>query len=132
MISPTLWKNLFISLLMIATSVAPSVIPQIGKQQPLHSVDLDKITSWSNTWNMSFNPDKSQTLTLSLRKDHLENPPIYFLNNPLEGVLSFKLLGLTICHDLSEESYISSWPPKPVTEWASSVVQSPSLAHLSS
>ena len=28
-------------------------------------------------------------------------------NNPLEEVLSFKLLVLTICHDLSWESYIS-------------------------
>ena len=34
-------------------------------------------------------------------------PPIYFLNNPLEEVLSFKLLGLPICHDLSWESHIS-------------------------
>ena len=33
--------------------------------------------------------------------------PIYFLNNPLEEVLSFKLLGLTICHNLSWESHIS-------------------------
>ena len=44
---------------------------------------------------------------MSLQKDPLENSPIYFLNNPLEEVLSFKLLGLTICHDLSWESHIS-------------------------
>ena len=30
------------------------------------SADLDKITSWLNTWNMSFNPDKIHTLTMSL------------------------------------------------------------------
>ena len=42
------------------------------------SADLDKITSWSNTWNMSFNPDKSHTLTMCLRKDCLENPPSIF------------------------------------------------------
>ena len=30
------------------------------------TADLDKITNWSNTWNMSFNPDKSHTLTMSL------------------------------------------------------------------
>ena len=72
------------------------------------TADLDKITNWSNTWNMSFNPDKSHTLTMSLRKDHLENSPIHFLNNPLEEVLSFNLMGLTICHDLSWESHISN------------------------
>ena len=76
------------------------------------SADMDKITNWSNMWNMSFNPDKSHTLTMSLRKDHLEIPPIYFLNNPLEEVLSFKLLGLTICHDLSWESHISNLASK--------------------
>ena len=45
---------------------------------------------------------------MSLQKDCLEKPPIYFLKNPLEEVLSFKLLGLTICHDLSLESNISN------------------------
>ena len=41
------------------------------------SADLDKIKSWFNTWNMSFNPDKSHTLTMSLRKDRLETPPAH-------------------------------------------------------
>ena len=35
------------------------------------SADLDKTTIWSNTWNMSLNPDKSHTVTMSLRKDRL-------------------------------------------------------------
>ena len=48
---------------------------------------------------------------MSLRQDRLE-PPIYFLNNPLEEVLSLKLLGLTICHDLSWESHISNLASK--------------------
>ena len=72
----------------------------------LLSADLDKITNWYNTWNMSL------TLTMSLRKHRLVTPPIYFLNNPLEEVLSFKLLGLTICHDLSWESHVSNLASK--------------------
>uniref|UniRef100_A0A8C4Q7D4 Uncharacterized protein n=1 Tax=Eptatretus burgeri TaxID=7764 RepID=A0A8C4Q7D4_EPTBU len=80
-----------------------------ARSSPLHSADLDKITSWSNMWNMSFNPDKSHTLGMSLRN---ENHPIYFLNNPLEEVLSFELLGLTISNDLSWESHISNLASK--------------------
>jgi len=49
---------------------------------------------------------------MSLRNDRLENSSIYFLNNSLEEVLSFKLLGLTICHDLFWESHISNLASK--------------------
>ena len=49
---------------------------------------------------------------MTLQKDRLEPLPIYFLNNPLEEVLSFKLLGLTICHHLSWESHISKLASK--------------------
>ena len=38
------------------------------------SSDLDKITSWSNTWKMSFNPDKSHIYTISLQQDRLATP----------------------------------------------------------
>ena len=68
------------------------------------SADLDGIRSWSNTSNMSFNPDKS---TPSFRKDRLANPPMYFLNEPLEEVKSLKLLGFTINHNLSLAGHIS-------------------------
>ena len=40
MISPTLWKILYISLLMIPPSAVPSVIPQTGKQQLLRSLQI--------------------------------------------------------------------------------------------
>ncbi len=49
------------------------------------TADLDKITNWSNTWNMSFNPDKSHTLTMSFRKDHLEPPHPHQLSQQSTG-----------------------------------------------
>ena len=55
---------------MTPSSAMASCIIQIGRQSLTSSLssDLDKITSQSNTWNMSFNPDKSHTVTLSLSK----------------------------------------------------------------
>ena len=67
MISQTIWKILFISSLMTPPSAVHSAIPQINRQQLLHPADLEKITSWSNTWNMSFNLDKSHVFMMSLK-----------------------------------------------------------------
>ena len=53
------------------------------------------------------------TLSLCLSKRTIwKRTTIYFLNNPLEKVLSFKLQGLTICHDLSWKSHISKLASK--------------------
>ena len=108
MMSPTLENPLY--LFADDSTLCQSICHPLDQQvaASLLSADLDKITNWSNMWNMSFNPDKSHTLTMSLRKNRFEKTPRYFLNNPLEEVLSFKLLGLTICHDLSWESHISN------------------------
>ena len=37
---------------------------QVAASSP--SADVDKITRWSNTWNMSLKPEKSHILTMSL------------------------------------------------------------------
>ena len=89
------------------------------------SADLDKITSWSNMWNMSFNLDKSHTLTMSLRKDHLEKPPSTF-----SKILWKKSFLSSFWVSLSAMTFpgkatFPSWPPKPVADWESSIVQSP-------
>ena len=38
------------------------------------TADLGKITNWSNMWNMSFNPDKSHTLTVSPKGPFIKPP----------------------------------------------------------
>ena len=75
MISPTPWKILFISFLMTPPSAVTSVISQTSKHQLLRSLQIWIKSHWSNMWNMPCNPDKSHTLTVSLRKDHLGPPP---------------------------------------------------------
>ena len=62
---------------------------------------------------MSFHPEKSHTLTLHLSERTVwPTPPIYLLNNPLKEVQSFKLLGLTLSHDLSWANHISKLASK--------------------
>ena len=88
-------------------SAAPSVIPQIGKQQPLRSLQVWIKSQTGPTRGTCLSILTNLTLSLCLSERTVWKPPIHFLNNPLEEVLSFKLLGLTICHDLSWESHIS-------------------------
>ncbi len=108
MISTPLWKILFISLLMTPPSAVPSVIPQTGKQQLLRSLQIWIKSQTGPTRGTRVSIRTTLTLSLCLSERTVWNPPIHFLNNPLEEVLSFKLLGLTICHDLSWESHISN------------------------
>ena len=72
---------------MTPPSAVPSVVPQIGRQQPLHSLQIWIKSQAGQTLGTCLNPDKSHILTMSLHKDCLEtpptpHPPIYFLNNP--------------------------------------------------
>ena len=94
------------------------------------SADLGKITNCSNMWNMSFNPYKSHTLTMSLRKDSLGHTPPTF-----STILWNKSFHSSFWVSLSAmifpgKATFPSWPPKPVADWASSIVQSTSFAHL--
>ena len=113
MISPTLWKILLIALLMTPPSAVPSVIPQTGKQQLLHSLQIWIKSQTGPTCGTCLSILTNLTLSLCLSERTVWNPspnpsptPINFLNNPFEEVLSSKLLDLTICHDLSRESNI--------------------------
>ena len=117
MISPTLWKILHISLLMTPPSAVPCHPSYRQAAASLCSADLDKITIWSNTWNMSFNPNKSHTPTMFLRKDRLEPPTSTF-----STILLKKSFHSSFCVSLPAmifpgKATFPSWPPKPVTDW---------------
>ena len=75
MIYLTHWKILYVTLLMTPLSAVPSVIPQIGKQQPLHSLQIWIKSQAGPTLGTCLSILTNITLTMSLRKDHLENPP---------------------------------------------------------
>ena len=133
MISPTLWKILFISLLMTPPSVVPCHPSDRQAAASSLSAYLDKITNWSNTWNMSFNPDKSHTLTMSLRKDRLKKPtPSTFSTILLKKSFHSSFWVSLSAMIFPGKATFPTLPPKPVADWESSVVQSPSSAHLSS
>ena len=94
---------------MTPPSAVPSVIPHTGKQQLLRSLQIWVKSQTGPTRGTCLSILTNLTLSLCLSERTIwKPPPIHLLNNALEEVLSFKLLGLTICHDLSWERHISN------------------------
>ena len=75
--------------------------------EPQHSAkilnsDLDKILTWFShvsNWLLSFNPQKSETMTISRRVDKPHHPHLYMNNSIITEVQNCKHLGLTISND---------------------------------
>ena len=134
MISPTLGNPLY---LFADDSTLCHTTSHPADQQAAAtslSADLDKITSWYNTWYMSFNPDKSHTHHVSPKGPSGTPLPLPSIFSAIPLNKSFHSsfwasLSAMIC---PRKATFPSWPPKPVYDWASSVMQSPSLAHPSS
>ena len=80
MISPTLWKILFISLQMTQPSAVPSVIHQTGKQQLLRSLQIWVKSQTGLTRGTCLSIWTNLTLSLSLRKDRLDPPSSHLLS----------------------------------------------------
>ena len=111
-ISPTLWKILFISLLMTPHSAIPSVIPQTGKQQLLRSLQIWIKSQTGTTRGTCLLIVTNLTLSLCLSERTVwKNPP-----STLSTILwkksflsSFRVsLSATI---FSGKATSPSWPP---------------------
>ena len=67
--------------------------------------DLTKLISWTNRWQMTFNPEKCEILELGRVKWSLSTS--YFLNGQkLSVILKHKHLGVTLSTKLSSSSHI--------------------------
>ncbi len=56
--------------------------------------DLETITNWSKKWLVSFNPNKTETMLISRKRNQLAHPPIMMNNIIVSEVDSHKHLGL--------------------------------------
>jgi hypothetical protein len=61
--------------------------------------DLDKIHTWSTNWLVSFNPQKTETTTISRKNNKPPHPDIFMNDTPIAEVPNHKHLGLNISKD---------------------------------
>ena len=67
--------------------------------------DLNTLSNWTTTWNMSFNPDKCEYLKITLK----HNSYNYAMNNiKIKEVSLVKYLGITINGHLTWSNHIDN------------------------
>lgn len=69
--------------------------------------DLSKIHAWSNTWLVTFNPSKTESMIFSRKLNNVNHPPIFMDQTNIKQVKTHKHLGITLSEDLRWNSHIS-------------------------
>ena len=69
--------------------------------------DLERINSWSKKWLVSFNPDKSETLFITLKQNQAISP-VYLDNQEINVVSSHKHLGVIFNEKLTWNTHIDN------------------------
>ena len=69
--------------------------------------DLEKISTWADTWLVTFNPDKTKSMQITLKKN-INASPVFFNNHILDMVTSHKHLGITFNSTLTWNDHIDS------------------------
>lgn len=70
------------------------------------NADLSRISNWANTWLVTFNPNKTESLLLSRKLTRPVHPPIYMQNQQISEVETHKHLGIFISNDCTWHTHI--------------------------
>ena len=81
------------------------------KPQTLNN-DLTKIHEWATKWLVTFNAQKTKTMTISRKIDKLDHPPLYMDSIDSSTVSEHKHLGLVISDNGSWEKHIDMMTEK--------------------
>jgi hypothetical protein len=68
--------------------------------------DLQKIHLWAEKWLVKFNPDKTETMTISKKQTPINHPKLYMNNTEIRTVPSHKHLGVFLSKDGSWHDHI--------------------------
>ena len=70
--------------------------------------DLSKICKWAQTWLVSFNPSKTESMIISRKINKPIHPSINMLNQEIQETYTHKHLGIYLSHDCSWREHIDS------------------------
>ena len=70
------------------------------------NADLSRILNWADTWLVSFNPTKTDSLLISRKLRNPVHPPIYMQNQQISEVETHKHLGIFLSSDCTWHTHI--------------------------
>ena len=70
------------------------------------NADLSRILNWADTWLVSFNPTKTESLLISRKLRNPVHPPIYMQNQQISEVETHKHLGIFLSSDCTWHTHI--------------------------
>ena len=87
---------------LFADDTSLSIIVESPEQAAnLLNRDIAKIMNWADRWLVTFNPDKTETLIVSLKTDRPFHPPLVMNGSILNDLNQHKHLGVTFTSDCS-------------------------------
>ena len=89
------------------TKVYRGLIDLEKDKQILHESDLDRMTEWTNTWQLNFNSDKCEVMRITHQKD-FSLPDYNLSGKKLKVVNEFKDLGVIMTSNLSWSNQVAS------------------------
>lgn len=69
--------------------------------------DLNRISNWANTWQVNFNPNKTETVLFTRKFNTNPKPTLDMNDTPVQEVNNHKHLGLTLQDDCSWSIYFN-------------------------
>ena len=69
--------------------------------------DISKISDWANSWLVTFNPQKTESLLISRKTNKPHHPTLFMLNESIAEVDSHKHLGIFLSSDGSWHDHIN-------------------------
>lgn len=71
------------------------------------NLDLRAIQDWADRWLVTFSAPKTETLTISNKRDQNQHPPLSLHNTVIKEVSSHKHLGVTLSNNLWWHSHVN-------------------------
>ena len=68
--------------------------------------DLGRISTWSDLWLVRFNPNKTESLLCSRKRNQINHPNLYLANVPIKEVSLHKHLGLHLSNSCDWQAHI--------------------------